>query len=103
MSKTFENKANKAKTLAVSMKQHLNELSAKGVKQDVLDSLIITCDQAIEMDQEIDRIRMETSVKLKEANAVLCNAMDKYNELRSIIKNNYSQEQWSNFGLMDKR
>ena len=103
MSKTFENKANKAKMLAVSMKQHLNELSAKGVKQNTLDSLIITCDQAIKLDQEIDQIRMETSVKLKEANAVLNNVMTEYNELRSIIKNYYPQEQWSKYGLMDKR
>ena len=46
---------------------------------------------------------METSEKLHEANVALRDVKDKYNELRTIIKNNYPLEKWSTFGLMDKR
>ena len=55
------------------------------------------------MSQEVDRLRMEASEKMHEANAALCDVKEKYNELRVIIKNNYPLEQWYRFGLMDKR
>lgn len=103
MSKTFENQVIKAKTLAEGMEKHLDELSARGVKQDTLDSLVKASEEAIRMSQEVDRLRMETSEKLHEANVALRDVKDKYNELRTIIKNNYPLEKWSTFGLMDKR
>lgn len=103
MSKTFENQANKAKTLAEGMKNHYGQLSAHGVKKDALDSLIAACDEAIKMSQEVDRLRMVASEKMHEANTALYDVKCQYNDLRAIIKNNYPQEQWSTFGLMDKR
>jgi hypothetical protein len=85
------------------MKKHLTELSARGVKQETLDLLIKASEEAIRMSQEVDRLRMEASEKMHEANAALCDVKDKYNELRMIVKNNYPFEQWYRFGLMDKR
>lgn len=103
MSKTFENQAIKAKNLAEGMLKYLSELSARGVKQETLNSLIKASEEAIRMSQEVDRLRMEASKKMHEANAALCDVKEKYNELRVIIKNNYPLEQWYRFGLMDKR
>lgn len=103
MSKTFEDQALKAKVLAEGMKVNLNELAARGVKEDALDSLIAASEEAIKMSQEVDRLRMAATEKLQEANAVLSEVKEKYNELRMIIKSNYPLEQWYRFGLMDKR
>ena len=103
MSKTFEDQALKAKALAEGMKVNLNELAARGVKEDVLDSLIAASEEAIKMSQEVDRLRMAATEKLQEANAVLSEVKEKYNELRMIIKSSYPLEQWYRFGLMDKR
>ena len=103
MSKTFEDQALKAKVLAEGMKVNLNELAERGVKEDVLDSIIAASEEAIKMSQEVDRLRMAATEKLQEANAVLSEVKEKYNELRMIIKNNYPVEQWYRFGLMDKR
>ena len=103
MSKTFEDQALKAKVLAEGMKVNLNELAARGVKEDVLDSLIAASEEAIKMSQEVDRLRMAATEKLQEANAVLSEVKEKYNELRMISKSSYPLEQWHRFGLMDKR
>lgn len=103
MSKTFENQAIKAKNFAEGMKKHLAELSAYGIKQEALDSLIKATDEAIRMSQEVDMLRMKASEKMHEANAALSGVKDQYNEFRAIIKNNYPLEQWHRFGLLDKR
>lgn len=103
MSKTFEDQVFKAKALAEGMKQHLNELSAYGVREETLNSLIKASDDAIKKSQEVDRLRAETSEKLHEANLALSGVKFTYNDLRKIIKLNYPLENWSKFGLMDKR
>ena len=103
MSKTFEDQALKAKVLAEGMKVNLNELVVRGVKEDALDSLIAASEEAIKMSQEVDMLRMAATEKLQEANAVLSEVKEKYNELRMIIKSSYPLEQWHRFGLMDKR
>ena len=76
MSKTFEDQALKAKVLAEGMKVNLNELAVRGVKVDVLDSLIAASEEAIKMSQEVDRLRMAATEKLQEANAVLSEVKD---------------------------
>ena len=103
MSKTFENQAIKAKNLAEGMKKYFSELSARGVKQESLEALIKASEEAIRMSQEVDRLRMEASEKMREANVVLFGVKEKYQELRMVIKNNYPLEQWYRFGLLDKR
>ena len=103
MSKTFENQVIKAKTLAEGMKKHLTELTTCGVRQEALDLLINASKDAIIMSQEADKLRLEASQKIHEANATLRDIKEKYNYLRGIIKNNYPIEQWYRFGLMDKR
>lgn len=103
MSKTFENQVIKAKTLAEGMKKHLTELTVCGVKQESLDLLINASEEAITMSQEADKLRLEASKKIHEANVALRDIKEKYNCLRGIIKNKYPIEQWYRFGLMDKR
>lgn len=103
MSKTFETQVMKVRNLAEEMKKHLNELSAKGVKQETLDSLIKTSEEAIRISREVDVLRDAASKKLREANMVLDDVKVKYNELRMVVRNNYPIDKWCEFGLMDKR
>ena len=93
----------KAQNLAEEMKKHLNELSAKGVKQETLDLLIKKREEAICISREVDTLRIDASNKLREANKVLSDVKECYNELRMIIRNNYPIDKWNSFGLIDKR
>lgn len=103
MSKTFEGQTMKAKVLAEGMKNNIEELSTRGIKEDALNSLIAACEEAIKKSQEVDKLREEATLKLHEANCVLSDIKDKYNELRLIIKSSYPPEEWQRFGLLDKR
>ena len=103
MSKTYENQVAKAKMLAEGMKKHLNELAVHGVKQEALDLLISTSEEALKRSKEVDQLRMVVSEKAHEANAVLADVKAKYQEQKAILKKYYPAEQWGKFGLMDKR
>ena len=54
MSKTFENNAQKALTMASGIKQHLSEVAHLGIKTEGLDKLEAEASKAIDMIKEVD-------------------------------------------------
>ena len=89
--------------MAEGMKKHLNELAPHGVREEELDALIAAGEEALKMSEEVDRLRIVVSEKVHEANTALDGVKEQYKELKSILKQYYTAEQWGRFGLMDKR
>ena len=103
MSKTFENNAQKALTMASGIKQHLSEVAHLGIKTEGLDKLEAEANKAIEMIKEVDALRQEASEKLQKANEQLADVKELAMGYRQTIKNNFPMEQWERFGISDKR
>lgn len=103
MSKTFEDNALKAKVLSEGLRQHLSEVEKYGVKETDLLQLEKDVQVAIEMNQKVEALREEVSAQLQAANAALADIKERAMRYRSIIKQNFPQEQWLRFGLPDKR
>ena len=103
MSKTFETNALKGKSLAAGMKRRIAELEQFGVKEADLTVMEQDADKAIEMIREVDSLREEVTRKLQAANEQLNSLRDRAAVYRTIIKQNYLQDQWAGFGLQDKR
>lgn len=103
MSKTFEANAEKALTMASSLKKHFNEVEHLGVSRDVLNKLESNAKKAIDMNKEVDALRETVSEKLHKANEKLSEVKDLAMEYRKIVKMNFPQEKWERYGIMDKR
>lgn len=103
MSKTFENNAQKALTMASGIKQHLSAVAHLGIKTEGLDKLEAEANKAIEMIREVDALRQEASEKLQKANEQLADVKEIAMGYRQTIKNNFPMEQWEKFGISDKR
>ena len=89
MSKTFENNAQKALTMASGIKQHLSEVAHLGIKTEGLDKLEAEANKAIEMIKEVDALRQEASEKLQKANEQLADVKELAMGYRQTIKNNF--------------
>ncbi|MBQ8760959.1 MAG: hypothetical protein IJZ06_06005 [Bacteroidales bacterium] len=103
MSKTFEANAEKALTLASSLKKHFNEVENLGISREVLNKLESNAKKAIEMNREVDALRETVSEKLHKANDKLSEVKDLAMDYRKIVKTNFPQEKWERYGVMDKR
>lgn len=53
--------------------------------------------------QSATSLREELSVKVKNMNSILNVVKDSFFNYKKIIKQNYSQERWIDFGVADKR
>ena len=88
MSKTIELQVEKSRVLIEGLRKNLARLGDKGIRQEELDV----------MSAELAEL-----AKVKEVNTKLIVVKDKFAEKKKIIKNNYPQEAWSRYGVMDKR
>ena len=55
------------------------------------------------MSDECDALRENLAGKVKEMNAVLMHVKDAFANHKRIVKTNYPQERWINYGVQDKR
>ena len=63
------------------------------------------CDlgKLVELNAECDKLRYELSVKVKRMNVILNTVKNSFFDYKKIVKQNYPQEKWTDFGVADKR
>lgn len=102
MSKTVEMQIEKSRGLIKGLRKHLNETGRGAVLQE-LDSMEQAIDALASASEECDRLRAELVPKVKRMNEILGNVKTDYANHKLIIKNNYPQEHWMDYGVPDKR
>ncbi|MBR1400131.1 MAG: hypothetical protein IJ604_00520 [Prevotella sp.] len=103
MSKTIELQIGKSQTLIDGLRKNLEELKARGISDADLNKMSEELDLLSKCNSECDALRAELSLKVKKMNAVLNDVKDSFAAKKRIIKVNYPQEAWANYGVMDKR
>ena len=103
MSKTIELQIEKSQTLIEGFKRNIAELRSKGVKDESLTTMSNDLATLKKASNECDAIREDLSVKVKEMNVVLKRVKDAFADHKRIVKSNYPQECWINYGVQDKR
>ncbi len=103
MSKVFESQAQKTLDLVEGLRRNMSEAQKMGITPAELDLLEKDARSAVVKIQEVDAIREEVSSKLKVANGELASVKDRTQELKKRVKGRYAPEQWTRFGISDKR
>ena len=100
MSKTIEQQIVKSRMLITGFRRNINVL---GVTEAELNAMDVELRKLVEINAECDKLREELSVKVKNMNSILNVVKARYFNYKKIIKQNYSQERWIDFGVADKR
>ena len=103
MSKTTDLQVEKARKLLEGLHANQAKIAAKGISLNNLDELGADADKVIAASEKCEALRAECSAQVKVTNNLLDELKAKYNEYRNIVRNNFPQEQWIEFGLQDKR
>ena len=103
MSKTIELQIEKSQVLIEGLNRNICELRAKGVRAESLTAMSNDLTTLKKMSDECDAIREDLSVKVKKMNEVLKRVKEAFANHKLIVKRNYPQESWINYGVQDKR
>ncbi|MBE6263471.1 MAG: hypothetical protein E7104_05840 [Prevotella sp.] len=103
MSKTIDLQIEKSNTLIKALKHRFSDVSSKGVKMGDLEELRVLVEKLEESGKKTDEYRERYSIQVHTTNNILAQVKEKYKDIKDIIRVNYSQDQWINFGVLDKR
>ena len=103
MSKTYDENVRKARMIADGIAKHLDELTAYGVNKDAIESLAASADDVAAKSTEVDELRKVVNEKAAIARAALLDLTDRMRDVKSVVKKNFDQSRWIDFGIEDKR
>lgn len=103
MSKTIDLQVEKVQSLTSG----LNKCKAEAARCGVTSDEIVQLEQSVKLlkaaGEECDKLRAELSTKVKHMNNILTETRERFYETKKKIKISHPQEQWSSFGIADKR
>lgn len=103
MSKTYLNQVEKVKMLASGIRSHYDMVKNLGITLEQLNQLEQLSATAEKLNDEVERLRLETSQKVKEANNKLTELKDAWLPIKNNVKSSFEQPKWEMFGIQDKR
>lgn len=103
MSITILNEIDKAEALVNGLRMNLNEVKLLNVTAAGVDRLEAACKELKRKNEEVDALRRQLTLKVRENNELLAQLKDQMLEFRKAVKGHYEQSQWIRFGVQDKR
>src|SRR5574344_1302396 len=103
MTKTNSTQIEKAQTLLKGLRNNAEQVRSKGLGNEYLREVENCCSELEKADTALDALRAEVHARVKETNDKLAALKEKIQQGRITIRNNYPQEQWARFGVMDKK
>lgn len=103
MSKTYDENVRKARALAQGIENNIDAVKNLGITTDQIKSMLEVANNTAEKSAEVDELRKIVAEKSSIAHLSLEQLNAQVKNLKKIIKDNFSQPEWSKFGIEDKR
>lgn len=103
MSKTIDLQIEKSVRLIEALKNHLDKFKDKGISLADLDEMSDNLKRLKESSKTAEEIRTRLSEQVKTTNNILAQEKEAYAKTKTVVRNNYPQEEWIHYGVTDKR
>lgn len=103
MTKTIDIQVEKSTRLIKALKANIAEFESKGVSIAQLDRMAEDLKRLEESSDAAEELRKKLSDQVKNTNNILAQCKDDFAKTKAVVRNNYPQEEWINYGVTDKR
>lgn len=103
MSKVYSEKVEKVQSLANGLKRNFDKIKSLGITDELIQNLVKLAEETAVMSNELDDLREVVKQKASAANAKLIELTQQLQLAKQVIKTNFEQLSWVNFGIADKR
>ena len=93
----------KAPSLANGLKRNFDIVKSLGITNEQILNLMKLAEETAVMSNELDDLREVVKQKASAANAKLMQLTQQLQLAKQVIKTNFEQLSWVNFGIADKR
>ena len=101
--KMFSEQIDKTRKLLIGLKDNIELVKDKGLDKKFIIQLESDNNLAATYNEEIDKLKAAAKEKARETSLKLLETNIQVKKAKKIIKQNFSQNSWKNFGIKDKR
>jgi len=103
MSKVITQQVEKTQLLINGLKEKIVLVKNKGLDEGFIDKLNANNQLMGTYNEELDKLKAELKEKTIQANRKMMEIKSQVRDAKRIIKRDFEQPQWKEFGLIDKR
>ncbi|BEG98763.1 hypothetical protein [Bacteroides sedimenti] len=103
MSKTYSEQITKVQLLTTGLKKNIELVKNKGLDEHFISKLEAEIVLAAGYNKETEQLRIDLRKKTIQANQKLAEVKQMVKEAKKVIKGDFAQTQWKEFGIIDKR
>lgn len=103
MSKTYSEQITKVQLLTTGLKKNIELVKNKGLDEHFIRKLEAEIVLAAGYNKETEQLRIDLRKKTIQANQKLAEVKQMVKEAKKVIKGDFAQTQWKEFGIIDKR
>lgn len=103
MARMYSEQIEKTQTLLTGLKNNLGRLKNKGLDENFLCNLKTNNGSLSTYNGEYDKLKADFKAKSIQTNNKLEDVKKQVKEAKKIVKRNFEQSEWKDFGISDKR
>jgi len=103
MSKVISDQIEKTQTILTGLKNKTDILKNKGLDDAFINKLNADNKLMATYNEELDRLKADLKAKTIQTNRKMMEIKTQIREAKKIIKKDFLQHQWKEFGITDKR
>lgn len=103
MSKVISEQIEKTQVLLTGLKSKAELIKNKGLDDEFMNRLNTDNNLMATYNQELDKLKAELKAKTIQANRKMMEIKTQVKEAKRVVKRDFMQHQWKEFGITDKR
>ncbi|MGP2571377.1 hypothetical protein ACT4R9_00255 [Ornithobacterium rhinotracheale] len=101
--KSFAEEVSAAQVMHTALKANATQVEKRGIDTAFTEKLAKLRNEAIALNDQQEKLKADLKAKTDELNAKMTELRDLYREAKKIVKLDFAQAQWKEFGIEDKR
>ncbi|BDX38858.1 hypothetical protein CYCD_22130 [Tenuifilaceae bacterium CYCD] len=101
--KILSEQTNKVDKIIVGLKGKINLVKEKGIDDKFIAEMEVSNKFIKANNEALEKLKTESKIKAREANLRLIELKVQIQKVKKIVKQNFYQSRWKEFGITDKR
>lgn len=101
--RSYADRISQAEVMISGLKNNQQQIEKRGISQTFVDKMAADMTDAIRINNEQETLKAQLKVKTTDLTAKLEELDKAYAEVKKIVKIDFPQAQWKEFGIGDKR
>ncbi len=99
---SFAETTTRAQLMVTALKANAEKVSKRGIDEAFVTEMDSFCKEAVALNDEQEKLKADLKTKTDDLTAKLEELTKKYSEAKKVVKLDFPQSQWKEFGIEDK-